>query len=111
MLITSISIALFLHCKNLLKAHHAEKSLSSAKEKKQKQDGRAIIPIFHANQDPLCIQPESFSTIKDFLVGNYLMPLSSKPRTLSSPRIGLPVSMVLTGYSCLFIQLIQLMLQ
>ncbi len=96
---------------NLLKAHHAEKSLSSAKEKKQKQDGRAIIQIFHANQDPLCIQPESFSTIKDFLVGNYLMPLSSKPRTLSSPRIGLPVSMVLTGYSCLFIQLIQLMLQ
>ncbi len=72
---------------------------------KQKQDGRAIIPIFHANQDPLCIQPESFSTNKDFLVGNYLVPLSSKPRTLSSPRIGLPVSMVLTGYSCLFIQL------
>jgi hypothetical protein len=98
---------------NLLKAHHAEKSLSSAKKKKkkQKQDGRAIIPIFHANQDPLCVQPESFSTIKDFLVGNYLMPLSSKPCTNSSPRIGLPASMVLTGYSCLFIQLIQLMLQ
>jgi hypothetical protein len=78
--------------KPIVQKHHLV-----VKTKKQTQDGMAITP---SNQDHLPIQPEPFSTTKDFLVGNYLVPLSSKPLTVSEPRIGLAVSMMLTGYRC-----------